>query len=101
MHNIPRWLIQISLGFHNLYVTEQSLLTEFRFIVVTCGTGPYSLAFPEAQTVAGTYFDYIFNFFFFLDIIQNFVSAYQSPNLTIVDDTKVILIIWYNFNHRK
>jgi hypothetical protein len=58
-------------------------------IVVTCGTGPYSLAFPDAQSTASIYVDYIFNFFFFLDIIQNFLSAYQTHDLTIVDDTKV------------
>jgi len=48
----------------------------FRLIVVTCGTGPYSLAFPESISIASTYVDYVFNFFFVLDILQNFFSAY-------------------------
>jgi hypothetical protein len=62
-------------------------------IVITCGTGPYSLAFPEAQSTASIYVDFFFNFFFFLDIVQNFFSAYQTPNLTVVDEPKVIFSI--------
>ena len=64
--------------------------TEFRLIVITSGTGPYSLAFPESQSTAGIYVDYLFNFMFLLDIIQNFFSAYQTQDLTIVDEAKVI-----------
>ncbi len=51
-------------------------ISSISLIVVTCATGPYSLAFPDDNSDASVYLDYAFNFLFFLDIIQHFFSAY-------------------------
>ena len=66
---------------------------------MTCGTGPYTLAFPDESSLSSAYIDYIFNSFFLLDIIQNFFSAYQTHDLTIVDERKVInyYLIYHRF----
>jgi hypothetical protein len=58
-------------------------------IVVTCGLGPFTLAFPDVQEDRLRLIDYIMNGIFTLDIVINFISAYHTSDYSIVDDPKV------------
>ena len=57
-----------------------------RLIVVTCGLGPYSLAFPNENEEQIKLIDYIMNGIFGIDIILNFFTAFHSADYAIVDD---------------
>ena len=61
----------------------------YSLIVVTCGLGPFTLAFPDVQEDRLRKIDYTMNGIFTLDIIINFVSAYHTSDYSIVDDPKV------------
>ena len=57
--------------------------------MVTCGVGPFTLAFPNVEEDRLRYMDYVMNGLFSLDIIINFISAYQTSDYSIVDSPKV------------
>ena len=57
--------------------------------MVTCGLGPFTLAFPEVEEDRLRKIDYAMNGLFTLDIIINFLSAYHTSDYSIVDDPKV------------
>ena len=61
----------------------------YSLIVVTCGLGPFTLAFPDVQEDRLRKIDYTMNGIFTLDIIINFISAYHTSDYSIVDDPKV------------
>jgi len=47
-------------------------------IILTCVYTPYTLAFVNTQTAAFTVCDQLQNAIFLVDIIINFVSAYED-----------------------
>ena len=70
-------------------VRNNSILIINRLIVVTCGLGPYSLAFPDDNDEEIRYIDNVMNVIFGIDIILNFLTAYHSADYSIVDHPRV------------
>ena len=73
----------------SLLQCNDSFVYLFSLIVVTCGLGPFTLAFPDVEEDRLRKIDYTMNGLFTLDIIINFLSAYHTSDYSIVDDPKV------------
>lgn len=53
---------------------------------MTCGIGPYTLAFPNTDNRGLQIIDYIMNAIFAVDIVLNFFQAYLDQDFTLIDD---------------
>lgn len=54
---------------------------------------PFSLAFPESYTKSLMLFDTVMNFFFLIDIILRFKTAFYDDDYNLIDDKKVNLFV--------
>ena len=54
---------------------------------------PFSLAFPENYTKSLMLFDTAMNFFFLIDIILRFKTAFYDDDYNLIDDKKVNLFV--------
>ena len=62
--------------------------------MISCTLTPYGLAFPDElqNSLSFSIFLYVIDFFFFIDIILNYFSAYVDDSEIIVDNFKSIAI---------
>lgn len=52
---------------------------------------PFALAFPETYSYGLMIFDTLMNFFFLIDIILRFMTAYYDDDYNLIDDKMVTL----------
>lgn len=52
---------------------------------------PFALAFPETYSYGLMIFDTLMNFFFLIDIILRFMTAYYDDDYNLIDDRMVTL----------
>jgi hypothetical protein len=61
-------------------------------ILITCVYAPYTLAFMDDVPLGITILDSLINLLFLVDILMNFVSAYEDKQMNMVTSHKVSII---------
>jgi hypothetical protein len=69
-------------------------------VIATCFITPYAMAFIQESSSEMTLIELLMNFFFLLDMILIFFTAFLDSDFNIIDSHKVIMI-YYDHKYRQ